>query len=213
MLQQTAGPIGVNTYFLPCKNKNEVVIVDPGANAEGIISILDRNKLTPVLIALSHGHLDHTSAIPDLLRILEERNIKVPIAIHKNDSHYLGKAGEKTNYEVFNAINANNFFKRFFKPLPDSDFYLSEGDALGTSNFIVLETPGHTLGSICFYSAESNELISGDTLFKMGVGRTDGKDSSENLLFKSIKEKLFTLPENTIVYPGHGGSTTIGEEK
>jgi len=182
------------------------------------------------MVALTHGHLDHTAAIPGLF---ERLGMALPIAIHPDDAQYLGETGEGTNHELFDAIGAPAYFRSFWKPLPRATVFLMDGEIVPGTSLQVIHTPGHSQGSICFYEAALNAgsygvdeevrdeeaeqtlgwscLISGDTLFRDGVGRTDGPDSDPVALERSLK-KLAHFSFATLVFPGHGPRTTIGRE-
>ncbi len=199
------GPIGENVHIVDLGDGRGVV-VDPGADPERIASAL--GTLKPVLIACTHGHLDHIAGLPGLLKILGP----VPVAIHEADARYLGARSRETNLRVFSDIGHRFFFNTYWSPMPEADILLSDGDKLPGTEIVTLHTPGHTAGSSCFYIESQESLLSGDTLFQCGLGRTDGFDASEEAILESIRGKLMTLPSHTRVYPGHGNTTTIAEE-
>ena len=222
------GPIGENCYIVA--SEGTVLVVDPGAEPEKIYSFLQEHELVPGMVALTHGHLDHTAAIPGLFEML---GTELPIAIHLDDAHYLGEESERTNRELFEAIGAPSYFHSFWKPLPKAAVFLSEGMTVPGTSLLVIHTPGHSRGSICLYEAVLNAgsygvedvareagaerssgcscLISGDTVFRDGVGRTDAPDSDPAALERSLK-RLASFPFATLVFPGHGPRTTIGRE-
>jgi hydroxyacylglutathione hydrolase len=205
----TVGPIGENAYIL--MGDSACILVDPGDEAERILSFLDSRALTPSLIVATHGHLDHTAAIPELLAAWQARGLEVPLAAHARDADYFGANGEETNRQLFAAIRALGYFKAYWRPIPSPELLFLDGDAIPGSSFRVIHSPGHTQGSICLYDEAAAILISGDTLFRDGVGRTDGPDSDPAALESSLK-RLFALPSKTRVFPGHGEETTIGRE-
>jgi hydroxyacylglutathione hydrolase len=205
----TVGPIGENAYIL--LNGLSCILVDPGDEAERILAFLDSRGLEPSLIVATHGHLDHTAAIPELLAAWQARGLDVPLSAHVQDADYFGVTGEETNRQLFTAIRALSYFKTYWRPIPRPELLLSDGDAIPDSSFRVIHSPGHTRGSICLYDEVASILISGDTLFRDGVGRTDGPDSDPAALESSLK-RLFALPPKTRVFPGHGDETTIGRE-
>ena len=208
------GPIGERCYLVPAQGSGTCIVVDPGDEAPLILSAIDRLGLRPVLVALTHGHLDHSAAIPDLMKGLSERGLEAPpIAIHEADAAYLGPEGGETNRLVFSAIRAMGYFRHYYRPLPAASVLLADGDFLPGSDWKVIHTPGHTRGSACFHDAALGVLLSGDTLFRDGVGRTDGPDSDPDLLVSSLRDRLFSLPGQTVVYPGHGDATTIERER
>ena len=133
------------------------------------------------------------------------------LAVHGEDVDYFGAKGEETNRRLFAAINALGYFKHYWRPMPPPDILLSDGDAIPASPYRVIHSPGHSRGSICLYDEAASILVSGDTLFRDGVGRTDGPDSDSAALESSL-ERLFRLPRGTRVFPGHGEETTIGRE-
>ncbi len=210
------GPIGENVYILPLERASEqgnaCILVDPGDEAARILAFLESRDLVPVLIVATHGHLDHIAAVPELLAALGAGGTRPPLAIHAGDAAYLGARGEETNRRCFAAIHATGFFRNYWRPLPEPDLLLEDGASLADSPWRVIHTPGHSAGSICLHNAEQGLLISGDTLFQNGVGRTDCPDSDDAALDRSLKERLLGLPPETRVFPGHGEPTTIGRE-
>ncbi len=205
----TVGPIGENAYVLA--GEGYCVLVDPGADASRILSFLDSRGLKPDLIVATHGHLDHSAAIPELLAAWQARGFAVPLAAHAADADYFGEKGEETNRSLFAAIRALGYFNAYWRALPAPDILLNDGDSLSVGPFRVVHSPGHTRGSICLYDEAAAILVSGDTLFRDGVGRTDGPDSDGVALEASLS-RLLKLPPGTQVFPGHGEGTTIGRE-
>lgn len=201
------GPIGENAYAI--ESGGIGVLVDPGDNPRAILSFLNEKGIQVSIIALTHGHLDHMAALPDLLGMWEGTRPK--IAVHPLDARYLGAAGEAAGQELFEAIHAMGFFRSYWKPMPEPDILLQDGLFIPGTNLKILHTPGHSEGSVCFHEADGNFLVSGDTLFRDGFGRTDGPDSDFGKLRASL-ELLSGLPPETVVYPGHGPRTTIGRE-
>lgn len=207
------GPIGENVYAIQSGDSGQAhgsgLLVDPGDDADAILRFLVEKGMRVSLIVLTHGHLDHTAALPDLLA--QWQGDLPNIAIHRLDAAYLGAKGEATNKELFDRINAAGFFQGYWKPLPEPTILLADGDMLPGTGIRVLHSPGHSAGSICLYDSESATLISGDTLFRDGVGRSDGPDSDPEALQASLA-RLAALPPETLVFPGHGPRTTIGRE-
>lgn len=207
------GPIGENVYAIQSGDSDEAresgLLIDPGDDADAILRFLAEKGMGISLIVLTHGHLDHTAALPDLLA--RWKGDLPGIAIHRLDAGYLGVKGESTNKELFDRINAAAFFHGYWKPLPEPTILLADGDILPGTGLRVLHCPGHSAGSICLYDSESATLISGDTLFRDGVGRSDGPDSDPEALQASLA-RLAALPPDTLVFPGHGTRTTIGRE-
>lgn len=204
------GYIGANCYLLI--DAPACILVDPGEDSAGILAWMDGLGVWPTMIVATHGHLDHTAAIPGVLAAASQRGLAVPpVAVHASDAAYFGAQAEATNRSLFRAIRATGYFSHFWKPIPEPDRLLSAGEAIESSDFVVLHTPGHSAGSICLYDPTASILISGDTLFRDGVGRTDGPDADPEVLLESLRS-LSLLPAATRVYPGHGEATTIGRE-
>jgi len=191
------GCMGVNCYIVGAKD--ELFLIDPGDHAEQICEVIDKNNYRVKYIILTHCHFDH---------ILAANKVK-----HLTGAKIVVGLKEAENI----ANNTVNMTERFSK-LPFSltpDCFVTEQDVLhsGEYTFTVLETPGHTSGSICLYCSEKNILFSGDTLFRCSIGRSDFPTGNQTVLLNSIKKKLLTLPGNTLVYPGHDADTTIEFEK
>lgn len=193
----SVGPLQANCHLVICKESKESVIIDPGDEGGRIISLIDELDITPVMILLTHGHGDHIGAIADV-----KQKYDCPIWIHKNEAHML--LDPAANLSVYLGVEIT---------APPADFTFTEQDTLTLSghDVRVIETEGHSPMGCCFLFDQ--HLISGDALFKGSIGRTDFPGGSQEILIKRIKEKLFILPDDTIVYPGHGPSTTIGYEK
>jgi hydroxyacylglutathione hydrolase len=212
--QIVVGICSTNCYIFS-HNKSECIIIDPGGNEVDIISCIKSLDVQPVGIVLTHGHFDHTAAIKKVRNYFQKKGMKLPIAIHSEDRKYLGESGEKINKSFLSyfRLDSNNQYHNNFLSMPDADILLHEEESVFDTEMLVIETPGHTRGSVCLYSEDKNILFSGDTLFCQGIGRTDFPDSDYNSIVRSIKEKLFSLPADTIIYPGHGPSSTIQVEK
>lgn len=213
----TVGSFAANCWLLPLDSGREgpglCILVDPGAEADRILSLLDARSLVPSLIVCSHGHLDHICGIGPLVAEYKARGKRIPIAIHKDDASYLGQGGGERNRRLFRDMGASSFFDQLWVPVPEADILLEDASVLPESSWKVIHSPGHSRGSICLYEETLGMLISGDTLFRDGVGRTDGFDGSASELRESIVRKLFCLPAATKVFPGHGAPTTIGRER
>lgn len=193
------GQLQTNCYLVWEKKTNEGVIIDPGDDAEYILNRLRDLEIKPQMILATHGHFDHVLAVFELKMAL-----KIPFLIHPQDLFLLKRADKTADY--FTGIK-DGF-------VPSADGFLKENEKISfgqNSQLKVIETPGHSPGGVAFFSR--GVLFSGDTLFKQSVGRTDFSYCSQPDLIKSIKNKLFKLPNETVVYPGHGEETTIGEEK
>ncbi len=196
--QLVVGICQTNCYIVYNKDTKEAMIVDPGDQANDIIMRCRMLEVIPKAILLTHGHFDHMMAAE---KVKEEFNI--PIYAAEKEVSLLADA----------RANLSAMWARpvCIKP----DILVKEGDELDICDFhiTVIETPGHTVGGVCFYIPEEEVLLSGDTLFCGSFGRTDFPTGSMSVLARSIREKLFQLPDSTEVYPGHESSTTIGYEK
>lgn len=192
------GPLGVNCALI-YDDKKEATIIDPGWEAEKISAVIDREGLTPTQILCTHGHFDHVSAVTDI-----KEKYSIPMYIHKIDEEWLPKAAASAAYFGFDNIR-----------IASADGYLDDGQIIDANGaeIKVIHTPGHSFGSLSFYLEKYSLLFSGDTLFRNSIGRTDFEGSDYATIEKSILEKLYTLPDETYVIPGHGAATTIGYEK
>ena len=192
------GEIETNCYLLHAEGAEEALIVDPGGEARRIRKEIEAGGLRPVAILLTHGHFDHTLAVGTLRKMYPG----IPVYACRDEKDILDDP----------YMNASSTGK--FEPVP-ADVWLKAGEELDLAGLHckVLQTPGHTIGSICFYFEEDKVLIAGDTLFFTGFGRTDLPTGSAKQLKGSLERLLLTLPEDVIVLPGHGRTTTIGFEK
>ncbi len=197
----TFNPVRENTYLL-FNEKNECIIIDPGCYFDEekaqLQSFISRHQLKPQLLLNTHCHLDHVFGNKF---IAEEFKLTL-------NTHLLEK-------EILEMAPASGLmFNLPFDNYQGEVVYLKEGDFifLGEDKLEVIHAPGHSPGSICFYCQKQRFLIGGDVLFQNSIGRTDLPYGSHEDLLKNIKEKLFKLPEEVKVYPGHGPETTIGDE-
>lgn len=192
------GPLGTNCYIFGSEATQEVVIIDPGGNAEEIISSIKDLNGKPIAVLLTHGHFDHTLKLGKILRFFQ-------ISLMYNKNEY--------NSGVFTQRKA--------------DKWLNEGDIIkiGDINLNILETPGHSPGSLCYYSNDVKKykdrnidgiIFSGDLIFKRSIGRSDIHGGNQQLLFQSIKNKIMynrVITDNFLIFPGHMDSTSVGEER
>ena len=187
-------------------------IIDPGDEADAIVSGLRELNWIPLYILLTHGHIDHVAALPDLLAAFKNSYAgSIPkIGIHRLDSHYLGKDSLKVHQESFTATGGSPaFVNALWKALPNADIYFAEGDTIGP--FTVLHVPGHSPGSVGFYDEKAGLLFSGDTLFRGTWGRTDLPGGNTIQMRQSLT-RLLSMKGEIVVCPGHGSATTIKEE-
>lgn len=206
------GAIATNCWIYawdaPAKGIGECAVIDPGADAEAIIARLERLKLRPRYILLTHGHFDHIAALPALAA--EYGDSPPIIAIHRGDSDYLGPRARQIHRTSFAAAAGNAaYVDALWEDMPAATEILDEGSVIGP--FTVLHLPGHTPGSAAFYDREAKILFSGDTLFRNGFGRTDLPGGNWSQLQRSLL-RVFAMGGDIRVYPGHGETTTIGEE-
>jgi glyoxylase-like metal-dependent hydrolase (beta-lactamase superfamily II) len=216
----TVGDLGTNCWITPLDpsgNGGECIVVDPGAEGDKITAKLTRLDLQPRYIVLTHAHFDHIAALPDLAvyRNAPSSACPIDIAVHPLEAAKLGPNSLELHRKDFQAAGASSFVDYWWEnnlksPLPEATLMLNEGDTIGP--FVVLHVPGHTPGSIALHWAQEKLLISGDTLFNSGVGRTDLYGGDTETLNQSLS-RLFTLDEDTLVCPGHGPKTTIQQEK
>ena len=192
------GMIQTNCYIVGCEESRTGAIIDPGGDPARILAEVDRYQLKIEYVLDTHAHFDHTDANGAIVRATG-----APLALHSEDLPLLQASGGAA------------FFGLQAEPSPPPDIYLADGDQLdvGTLCFQVLHTPGHTPGHVCFYEADEGVLFDGDVLFYRGIGRTDLPGGSWEQLSDSIKRILFGLPDETVVYSGHGPATTIADEK
>jgi len=197
--QMVVGGMGVCCYVVTCEETKEGIIIDAGGNEDEVLAYCERQGLTVKYIVGTHGHPDHVCGNA---RIKAATGAK--IVLHAEDAAFFGD------------LRVREYFSMLGLPAsPPPDQLVRDGDVLtvGTVSLKVIHTPGHTPGGICLYSAP--HLFSGDTLFAGGVGRTDFPGGDTRKLMASIKDKILTLPPETVVWPGHGygGSrSTVGDE-
>lgn len=188
------GQLQTNCYFIIDENNN-CVIIDPADEANFILEQIQINRLNVLAILATHGHFDHLLAVGEI-----QKSINIPLYISKKDLFLIDRLEETAAYFL-------GYKPHIIQPIKVN--YLNDKRILISNfKFQILKTPGHTPGSVCFYLKKEKILFSGDTLFKNAVGRDDFSYSSKNNLIKSLK-KIISLPEEVIIYPGHGEKTTI----
>ena len=193
------GPVGTNCYIVRNDDTDECFVTDPAACPLELVGHIRREGLNVKAVLLTHGHFDHIMGLDDFLK-----EFPVPVYAFSEEKPLLESA------------ELNSSLGMFGSPYTFSGAeYVSDGQILHIAGFEirVIHTPGHTAGGCCYYIPAENVLISGDTLFRASVGRTDLPTGSMGDLVRSVREKLFVLPEETKVYPGHMEETTIGYEK
>lgn len=200
IISETVGINFTNCYLIGKKNSSAIV-VDPGDEIEKIMDMVNKNNVKVEKIINTHGHFDHISANQEL-----KEKTGAEIYIHGKDSEALTNPSKNLSTH----LGDNNHVK-----MNKADNIVYEGDIIKIEDyeFEVLHTPGHSPGSICLYDENKKVMISGDTVFSMGVGRTDFPGCSQEELINSIENKILPLPEDVKVYPGHGQITRIGEFK
>ena len=190
------GQLQTNCYIL--KSRSEAIVVDPGDEPERILKFIQDINAAPARIVATHTHFDHVLAVDGV-----RRATKTPFLIHRDDLPMLQSMQSRVR----------QFMGFEVPPPPKVDGYLKDGDTLelGDEAIRILHTPGHSPGSISL--AGSGYVLTGDALFNQSIGRTDLPGGDLKILMHSIKDRIFKLEDNTIVYPGHGPETTIGDEK
>ena len=187
-----------NCYFLYREDAKECILIDPADQGQQIYNALSKNGFTIQAILLTHGHFDHIWGANEVRSLAG-----VKMYAYEQEKELLNS--EKLNVS-----------KGAGRPYTvEADVYLKDGETLTVADMTCkcIATPGHTAGSCCYYFEDAGILVSGDTLFQESVGRTDLPTGNMRTLMNSVKQKLFVLPDETKVYPGHGESTTIGYEK
>lgn len=193
------GPIQTNCYVLFSSNR-QCLVIDPGADGQWIIKEIEKKNGKPLAVLLTHAHFDHIGAVDDV-----KNRFNIPVYIHKAEKEWLMNPD----------LNGSSKYPGL--PLVQNekaDYFLEQGDMqIGPFHFEVRHTPGHSPGSVSFIFNDAHFAVVGDTLFKQSIGRTDLVGGDTKQLLNSIHDKLLTLDDDFIIYPGHGSPTTPGEEK
>jgi glyoxylase-like metal-dependent hydrolase (beta-lactamase superfamily II) len=191
------GLMQVNCYILACAQEGLAIIIDPGDEALKIKAVLDKHRLKPAMVINTHGHYDHIGS---------DDEFGVVVYVHKKDLPMLVDARKNLSASFSSAYKVNSMIKT----LEDKEII-----KLDCLELEVIHLPGHTPGGVglLMKKPQTDIIFTGDTLFYQGVGRSDLPGGSQQLLEEAIRERLFVLPVNTKVYPGHGAATTIGRER
>jgi hydroxyacylglutathione hydrolase len=192
------GMINTNCYILSDSSTHEAIVIDPGGEPRKIISAIEAEKLRPKILLATHAHFDHVLGVDEL-----RSRYGVEFKIHLDDLSLLNEMQQRTY----------NFLGIRVPPPPAVDNFLEDREEikLGETRIKVVHTPGHSPGSVSFFAEDL--LLSGDALFKGSIGRTDGPGGDSDKLVDSIISKIFSLPDEVVVYPGHGPKTTVAQEK
>ena len=193
------GMISTNAYIIRSSQEDKrAVLIDPGGSAPELIGNLRSREIKPEAILLTHGHYDHIMAVNEIRDAWPDLRV------------YILEAEKPMTEDP--SLNCG-FFGETCTIRPDEYLYDGEEVTLAGVTFRVIASPGHTAGSCCYYVAEEGILFSGDTIFRAGYGRTDLPTGDTRKLMESISHLLGTLPEETVIYPGHGEATTVKYER
>ncbi len=197
----TVGMLQEHTYFFIDDKTKHGFIIDPGAEGERILKYIEQEGLVIEKILITHGHFDHISAVEYLKKALN-----VPVVIHTEGKRYL----EDVNWNL-SSMHIQSFTL-------EADEYVNEGDEIvleanSEMKLRVIHVPGHTLDGVAYYAEQEEVAFVGDIIFQGSVGRSDFIGGNGALLLQGIREKIFTLPEETLICPGHGDTTTVKIEK
>ena len=192
------GVFGTNCYIVQNNELKEGVIVDPGGRSTKVVNYIKDQGIEIKAILLTHGHFDHIMGLDDFTAAFP-----VPVYVHENEKELIADPSQNCSTMVCKGYTFTDVE------------YVKDHQILDLAGYQieVIYTPGHTIGGCCYYIKDENVLFAGDTLFHESVGRTDFPTGSAATLVQSIKERLMCLPDETVVYPGHMGETTIGHER
>ena len=194
----SVGPIGTNAYVVGCETTLEGMIVDPGGHAERILAAVQEMRLKIKYVINTHAHFDHVGANRALIEATD-----ATLVIHPDE------------VPVLKAGGGARWFGLTADPSPEPGLLVHDGDTLqvGRLTFQVIHAPGHSPGHIMLYEVNEGVLFDGDVLFYQGIGRSDLPGGNHATLMRSIRDKVLTLPDKTIIYSGHGPATTVEKEK
>jgi len=196
VLREVAGPLHTNSFLIYDTKSKEAMLLDVADGVPSLVKLIEKMELKVKYIFFTHGHFDHVMGIEDVKKEFP----KAKVGIHKEELDTISHSGPFARMFEFDT---NSF--------PEPDIFLEDKEKykLGEEEFQLILCPGHTKASICFYFPESQILFSGDVIFREGIGRTDLFGGNYEKLVQSI-QKLYSLPKNTLVYPGHGEKDTLG---
>lgn len=191
-----------NTYFYIDDETRHGFLIDPGAQAKKLLQLIDEKNFLAEKILLTHGHIDHIGAVNEI-----QRKLKIPAFMHENGKIY----ADNPTKNLSSFIIEEDYKLNDVIFIPDGEIISLEKNS--DFNLKLIAAPGHTTDGAIFYSEKNNLAFVGDTIFKMGRGRTDLPGGSEKILSETIEKKIFTLPDETVLLSGHGEPTTVKAEK
>lgn len=202
------GALSTNTYFVYREGADECIVIDPADTGRLIFGKLRSAGFRTVGILLTHGHHDHIAGVETMRAAaneVAENHGYAPVQVYACEA--------ERELLLSSRMNLSEMLGRACTV--DADVYVKDGAEIDIAGIQckVITTPGHTVGGCCYYFEEAGFCVCGDTVFQASVGRTDFPTGSASTLVRSIKEKLFTLPDETVLYPGHGDATTVADEK
>lgn len=206
--RMVVGALSTNTYFVYRDGGDECIVIDPADTGRMVFGKLRSAGFRTVGILLTHGHFDHIAgaeAMKTAANEVADNHGFAPVKIYACE--------DERELLQSTSMNLSEMLGRACTV--DADIYVKDGDEIEIADMKckVIATPGHTAGGCCYYFKEAGFCVCGDTIFQTGVGRTDMPTGSMSTLVRSIKEKVFTLPEDTVLYPGHGEATSVEYEK
>ena len=193
--------IKTNTYFYIDEQSKHGFLIDPGANPELLLNIIKQNNWIIEKILITHGHFDHIGAVQEISNCLQ-----IPYVAHRNAPIYFSNA----NYNL-SAVFTNPITLDKAQYVDEAEYIHLEANP--NIKLQVLHTPGHTQDAVVYYDKHNCLAFVGDTIFKRSIGRTDIPGGNTNQLYQSIREKIFSLPDETTLYSGHSEPTSVGSEK